>query len=150
MEQTLEEASLDVWTTSFSGIGGGKTTVSYYVKGPIVAFLLDAKIRQATKDAKTLDDVMRLAYQRYSGAKGFTAEQFRRATEEVAGIDLQAWFKKTVSSTKELDYAEALDCFGLQFAPSGGTTKTWRLEIREDATEAQRARLKAWLEPARE
>jgi predicted metalloprotease with PDZ domain len=86
MEQTLEEASLDVWTTSFSGIGGGKTTVSYYVKGPIVAFLLDAKIRQATKDAKTLDDVMRLAYQRYSGAKGFTAEQFCRATEEVAGI----------------------------------------------------------------
>jgi hypothetical protein len=49
-----------------------------------------------------------------------------------------------------LDYAEALDWFGLQFAPSGGTTKTWCLEIREDATEAQRARLKAWLEPARE
>jgi predicted metalloprotease with PDZ domain len=150
LEQTLEQASLDVWTSSFSGIGGGSKTVSYYVKGPIVAFLLDAKVRQATKGAKTLDDVMRLAYQRYSGAKGFTPEQFRKTTEEVAGVDLQAWFKKSVGSTEELEYAQALDWFGLRFAPGDVTTKTWRLEIRDDATEEQRHHFKAWLEPARE
>jgi predicted metalloprotease with PDZ domain len=149
LEQTLEQASLDVWTSSFSGIGGGKKTVSYYVKGPIVAFLLDARIRQATKGARTLDDVMRLAYKRYSGARGFTPEQFRKTTEEVAGVDLQAWFKKTVASTEELDYAQALGWFGLRFAAGGGTTKTWRLESRDDATEAQRGRLEAWLQPAR-
>ncbi|HMF15227.1 MAG TPA: hypothetical protein VKE94_23090, partial [Gemmataceae bacterium] len=148
--QTLEQASLDVWTSSFSGIGGGSKTVSYYVKGPIVGFLLDARVRQATGGARTLDDVMRLAYRRYSGAKGFTPEQFRKTTEEVAGVDLQAWFEKAVSSTEELDYAEALDWFGLRFAPGNATTKSWRLEIREDATEAQRGRLEAWLRLARE
>lgn len=147
LEQTLEQASLDVWTSSFSGLGGGSKTVSYYVKGPIVAFLLDAKVRRETKGAKTLDDVMKLAYQRYSGAKGFTAEQFRQTTEEVAEADLRAWFKKAVGSTEELDYAEALDWFGLRFAPRDEKTKTWRLEIREDATQAQHGRRKAWLDP---
>jgi predicted metalloprotease with PDZ domain len=148
LEQTLEQASLDVWTGSFSGIGGGKKTVSYYVKGPVVAFLLDAEVQRATRGAKTLDDVMRLAYQRYSGAKGFTSAQFRKTAEEVAGASLEAWFKRAVSSTEELDYAEALDWFGLRFTPGGGGTTTWRLEIRDDATKAQRGRFKAWLERA--
>lgn len=146
--QTLEQASLDVWTSSFSGIGGSDTTVSYYVKGPVVAFLLDARVRRETKGAKSLDDVMRLAYERYSGAQGFTAEQFRRTAGEVAGVDLRAWFESAVASTDELDYAEALDWFGLRFAPGDGGAKTWRLEARPDATAAQRDRLKAWLGPS--
>jgi predicted metalloprotease with PDZ domain len=149
LRQTLEQASLDVWTSSFSGLGGGDKTVSYYVKGPVVAFLLDAKIRRATRGAKTLDDVMKLAYQRYSGAKGFTAEQFRATTEEVAGVELRAWFEKSVRSTEELDYAEALDWFGLRFASGEASAKSWRLEVRDDIAPAQRGRLKAWLEPAR-
>jgi predicted metalloprotease with PDZ domain len=75
------------------------------------------------------------------------AEQFRKAAEDVAGADLRAWFQKAVGSTEELNYAEALDWFGLRFTP-GGEAKIWRLEVREDATAAQRGRLKAWLEPA--
>jgi predicted metalloprotease with PDZ domain len=112
-----------------------------------VAFLLDARVRRATAGARTLDDVMRLAYQRYAGEKGFTADEFRRTTEEVAGVDLQRWFKQAVGSTEELDYTEALDWFGLHLTP-GEAQKPWRLAVREDATEAQRSRLKAWLEPA--
>jgi len=150
LEQTLEQASLDVWTSSFSGLGGNNKTVSYYVKGPVVAFLLDSEIRRATKGAKTLDDVMKLAYQRYSGANGFTSEEFRKTAEEVAGVDLQAWFKKTINSTEELDFAPALDWFGLRFASGDATKQTWRLEIRDDATQEQRGRLKAWLEPTSE
>jgi hypothetical protein len=65
-----------------------------------------------------------------------------------AQLDNLGWFKKAVGSTEELDYAEALDWFGLRFAPGDGGAKTWRLELREDATAAQRGRLKAWLEPA--
>jgi predicted metalloprotease with PDZ domain len=148
LEQTLEQASLDVWTSSFSGIGGGSKTVSYYVKGPIVAFLLDARVRRVTRGAKSLDDVIRLAYQRHAGAKGFTAEQFRKAAEDVAGADLGPWLKKAVASTEELDYEEALDWFGLRLARGDGETKSWRLEVRGDATAEQRGRLKAWLVPA--
>jgi predicted metalloprotease with PDZ domain len=147
-EQTLEQASLDVWTSSFSGIGGGGKTVSYYVKGPVVAFLLDARVRRVTRGARSLDDVMRLAYRRHAGAKGFTAEQFRKAAEDVAGADLGPWLKKAVASTEEPDYGEALDWFGLRLARGDGATKSWRLEVRGDATAEQRGRLRAWLVPS--
>jgi predicted metalloprotease with PDZ domain len=138
--QTLDQASSDVWTSSMSGIGGGPKTVSYYVKGPVVGFLLDAKIRRATGGTKSLDDVMRLAYHRYGSDKGFTADQFRQTAEDVAGIDLKEPFHKWLATTDELDYTEALDWFGLRFPE-----KTWRLEIREDASDAQKQNLKRWL-----
>jgi alpha-glucosidase len=138
--QTLNQASHDVWAGGMSGVGGGPKTISYYVKGPVVGFLLDAKIQRATKGTKSLDDVMRLAYRHYGGDKGFTADQFRQAAEEVAGIDMKEPFHQWLATTEELDYAEALDWFGLRFQD-----KSWRLEVRENATEAQRGRLERWL-----
>jgi predicted metalloprotease with PDZ domain len=147
LHQTLEQSSLDVWSTSFSGYGGDNNkTVSYYDKGAVVAFLLDAKVRHATQGARTLDDVLKLAYARYSGETGFTAAEFRKTAEEVAGVDLEAWFKKAVASTDELDYAEALDWFGLRLTPGDGKAKTWRLEARDDATAAQRDHFLTWMD----
>jgi predicted metalloprotease with PDZ domain len=148
--QTLAQASLDVWTSGTSGIGRDTATkLSYYVKGPVVGFLLDARIRRATRGRKGLEDVMRLAYERYSGVRGFTPDEFRATTEEVAQADLKGWFHRAVSSTEELDYQEALDWFGLRFGPADDPSKSWTLEIRADSTEAQREHLHALLAPAR-
>ena len=142
--QTLEQSSLEVWTNSNSGVGAAPSTVSYYVKGQVVGFLLDARIRTATDGQRSFEDVMRLAYQRYGGERGFTPEEFRATAEEVAGVDLEEWFRKALASTEELDYSEALEWFGLRFGGEGG----WTLEIREDASESQRAHLQALLAPA--
>ena len=54
--------------------------------------------------------------------------------------------QNALATTEELDYREALDWFGLRFVVADGK-ETWRLEVRPDATEAERGRLKAWLEP---
>jgi predicted metalloprotease with PDZ domain len=146
--QTLEQSSLDVWGSGTSGVGrNNATTVSYYVKGPVVGFLLDAKIQRATNGRKSLDDVMRLAYKRYSGERGFTPEEFRKTAEAVAGVDLKEWFRKSLASTEELDYAEALDWFGLRFTASDGQQPAgmWKLEIRADASDAQKSRVRKWL-----
>jgi predicted metalloprotease with PDZ domain len=95
--QTLSQSSEQVWTTSTSGVRNDPAkTVSYYVKGPVVGFLLDARIRAATGGTKSLDDVMRLAYSRYSGGRGFTAEEFRACADEVAGADLKEWFRRAL------------------------------------------------------
>ena len=76
--QSLEQSSLDVWSSGTSGVGRNRDkTVNYYVKGPIVGFLLDARIQHATEGKKSLDDVMRQAYKRYGGERGFTADEFR-------------------------------------------------------------------------
>jgi predicted metalloprotease with PDZ domain len=146
--QTLDESSLDVWSGGTSGIGRDNArTVSYYDKGAVVGFLLDARIRRATGGERSLDDLMRLAYARYSGDRGFTPEQFRATAEEVARADLQGWFRRALASTEELDYTEALDWFGLRFAPSEEPSKAWRLEVRADATDAQKRRLDGLLAP---
>ena len=114
--QPLEASSVDAWIKFYRRDENTPNTgISYYVKGAVVAFLLDAKIRRATDGKKSLDDVMRLAYSRYSGPQGFTSEQFRAIAQEVAGIDLSTWFRQVLETTEELDYAEALDWFGLRF-----------------------------------
>jgi predicted metalloprotease with PDZ domain len=115
--QPLEASSLDAWIKFYRRDENTPNSgVSYYVKGAVVAFLLDARIRRATDGKKSLDDVMRLAYERHSGPRGFTAHQFRDLAGEVAGMDLSAWFRSALEGTDELDYSEALDWLGLRFA----------------------------------
>ena len=140
--QTLEQASLDIFSTGGSGEGGNpNTNVSYYDKGLIVGLLLDARIQHATNGRKSLDDMMRLAYKRYGGAHGFTPQQWVATASDVAGTDLTTFFHTLLQTTDELDYSEALDWFGLRFAPSDNPATAWTLEIRPDATPQQTARL---------
>jgi predicted metalloprotease with PDZ domain len=112
----VEMSSYDAWIKGYRRDENSiNTSISYYTKGAVIGFLLDAKIRKATNGAKSLDDVMRLAYQRYSGQKGFTRKEFRTTASEIAGMDLSPWFRRVLETTEELDYTEALDYFGLRF-----------------------------------
>jgi predicted metalloprotease with PDZ domain len=122
--QPLETASFDAWIRHYRpDENSPNVAMSYYTKGAVVAWLLDAKVRRATGGTKSLDDVMRLAYERHAGPKGFTEEEFRKAVSDVgaaaAGAPAAEWLKRVVETTDELDYREALDWFGLRFAPSG-------------------------------
>jgi predicted metalloprotease with PDZ domain len=143
--QSVEQSSLEVWNNSNSGVNPGASTVSYYNKGNVLGLLLDARIRRATSGRKSFDDVMRLAYKRYGGERGFTPDEFRATAEEVAGVDLKEWFRKSVSSAEELDYNDVLEWDGLRFVPSEGPAGNWKLEVRADATEAQKRNLQEWL-----
>lgn len=117
--QPVESASYDAWIKLYRrDENSANDSLSYYPKGAVIGFLLDAKIRAATSGARSLDDVMRLALQRYSGERGYTPEEFRATASEVAGRDLSGWFKQVLESTEELDYTEALDWFGLRFRPA--------------------------------
>jgi predicted metalloprotease with PDZ domain len=149
--QTLEQSSIDVGERGGSGVGGNReTTVSYYGKGAVVGLLLDAHIRRVTRDRRSLDDVMRAAYARYGGDRGFTPAEFEAVAARVAGTDLSPWFQRALRSTEELDYSELLDWYGLRFAEPGSTdpARAWQLDVRPDQTPAQREHLKRWLAPA--
>ncbi|MGD9903476.1 MAG: M61 family metallopeptidase [Vicinamibacterales bacterium] len=116
--QTAEMASYDTWIKQYRpDENSANTSIDYYDKGATLAFLLDATIRRATGGGKTLDDAMRLAYARYSGATGYTPEQFQQVLSETAGTDLSARLTSMLATTDELDFSEALDWFGLRFAP---------------------------------
>jgi predicted metalloprotease with PDZ domain len=147
LNQSLEQSSAEVWTNSNSGVGASATTVSYYVKGNVVSFLLDAHLRRLTNGRRSMDDVMRLAYSRYGGDRGFSAEELRATVEEVAGRKLKAWFDKTIGMPGELEYGELLAWYGLRFA--GGAGVSWTLEVRPQATSAQKKHLEALLKSSR-
>ncbi len=128
LKQSLKESSLQVLESGQSGVGRNDgTTISYYVKGPVVGFLLDAKIRKATGGQKSLDDVMRAAYKQYAGDHGYTEQQWRDVASSVAGIDLNDWFKQAVDSVGELDYSEMLDWYGLQFGGGDDPKTAWSM-----------------------
>jgi len=130
LTQPVETASLDAWIKYYrSDENTPNTAISYYTKGSVIAFVLDAKIRKATNGAKSLDDVLRLAYTRYAGAKGFTEADFKAVVHEVAGRDFGAWWTSVLQTTEELNYDEALEWFGLRFKPveqgPGAGGKAW-------------------------
>ena len=147
--QSVEQSSIEVWDNSNSGINPSAATVSYYNKGNVLGLLLDARIRRVTGGRRSLDDVMRLAYRRFAGERGFTADEFRATAEEVAGTSLQGWFEGSVSSREELDYTDLLEWHGLRFTASQGRAGNWQLEVRPDQTAAQKRNLERWLELGR-
>jgi len=133
--QSAEQASFDAWIKYYRpDENSANTSISYYTKGAVLGFLLDARIRKATSGAKGLDDVMRLAYQRYAGTRGYSPSDFRAATEEVAGVTLKSFWETAVEGTDELDYADALDTFGLRFRASTASSRPWLgITTRNDA-----------------
>ena len=135
--QPLEDSSFDAWIKYYrrdeNSVNSG---ISYYTKGAVVSFLLDARIRQATGGRRSLDDVLRLAWRRYSGERGFEREELRALASEVAGTDLDAWLTHALETTEELDYGPALAWYGLRFVES------------EDSDEKNEKDEKALEEPA--
>jgi predicted metalloprotease with PDZ domain len=124
--QPLSLASFDAWIKYYRpDENSPNVALSYYQKGGVVAFLLDAQIRRATNGARTLDDFMRLAFERFSGERGFTSADIRSLAAEVAGTDLAEWLRRAIDTTEELDYAPALEWYGLRFRTEASSHKAW-------------------------
>ena len=125
--QSADMASFDAWIKYYRpDENSSNTSISYYTKGTAIAFALDGLIRRQT--SKSLDDVMRAEYARFSGAKGYTPEEFRAEAERVTGLDLKKFWDAAAEGTADLDYADALAAFGLRFKPSSPgdrATKAW-------------------------
>jgi len=124
--ESLSLSSFDTWIKFYRPDENSvNTAISYYTKGAVAGFLLDARVRTATQGAKTLDDVMRVALARNPVGGGYTPAAFRAAASEAAGTDLSGWFARVFDSTAELDYREALDWFGLRFGRESQSQQAW-------------------------
>jgi predicted metalloprotease with PDZ domain len=114
--QSLALGSFDAWIKHYRPDENSvNTAVSYYTKGAVVAFLLDARIRVATGGGMSLDDVLRAAYEQYSAERGFTSEEIQQAIERTIGTPLQEFWRDAIDGAGDLNYAPALDVFGLRF-----------------------------------
>jgi predicted metalloprotease with PDZ domain len=111
--------------------------------------LLDLEIRRRTSGARSLDEVMRLLFERYGRAPGLPEDGVEKVASEVAGEDLRQWFDGAIRSALELDVEGALAGVGLQaiFRPSGGPEDKGGAGARapESGESAPRAHLGALL-----
>lgn len=117
--QSATESSQNTWNAG-SGIGGDRnTTISYYNNGAMLGAMLDLKIRTASGNRKSLDDVMRGLYRKYylQRKRGFTDREFRAECESASGASLAEVFEYA-STSKEVDYARYFAMAGLKLEVS--------------------------------
>jgi predicted metalloprotease with PDZ domain len=137
LKYSVADASKLAWENGGFGVGD----LSYYTKGLLAGWVLDAAIRNATDGAKSLDDVMRTMYQRYRLPKpGFGENEILATINEISGVDLTALYNRLINSTEELPYGE--------LAKIGLSVDSANARVSEDANASERAvsLRKAWLD----
>ncbi|MCA9299833.1 MAG: M61 family metallopeptidase [Phycisphaerales bacterium] len=120
--QSLEASSFDAWIKfNHSTADSANSTVSFYRKGALVNLMIDMRIREATGNERSLDDVMRAMFERFPlDGPGYTTDDFRTVIEEVAGIDFASFFEANVAGTEPLDLEGALAIAGLDLTLGDG------------------------------
>lgn len=111
---TLSDASFEAWIKYYQpDEDSPNATVSYYVKGALVALCLDLTLR--LKSRSTLDDVLRMLWRRYGAQNvGVPERGLEQVAQEVSGVDLRAFFDAALRSTAELPLTSLLAQFGVQ------------------------------------
>ena len=71
LRTSLSQASFDAWIKHYRpDESTPNTTVSYYLKGSIVGFLLDLELRRRSGGAKSLDDLVRSLFEKHGRPPG--------------------------------------------------------------------------------
>jgi predicted metalloprotease with PDZ domain len=114
--QSVEESSLDAWLEKYDDYRQPERSISYYNKGQIIGEMLDLVIRDATDGHKSLDSVLMRMNETYAkqGKYYDDTEGVRAVAEEVAGRNLQDFFRGYVSGLDEIPYDKFLGAAGLE------------------------------------
>jgi len=111
-KMSLEEASWDVVLRSDNR---RDTTISYYVKGALVAFMLDCEVRKKSKGQKSLDDVLRFLFDNYArNDRAYRNPELLRIINTVSGSDFSGFYASYISGKEGIPYQEFLQTLGLK------------------------------------
>jgi len=113
--QSLRQCSYDIWLDFMNEDSNHRdVTINYYFRGPVVGLLMDLEIQRLSHGERSLDDLMRLLYNRYHKEqnRGFTEEEFWSAVNEVAGASM-SHIRTIVDEPVDIDYEKYLEPAGL-------------------------------------
>jgi predicted metalloprotease with PDZ domain len=115
LKQSVAESSLDAWIKYYrQDENSPNAIVSYYLKGSLIALLLDLTIRRDSRGRRSLDDVMRALWKETRKAgEGIAEDAWERIACAASGIDLRGFFDRAVRGTRDLPLAEMLAEFGV-------------------------------------
>ncbi len=130
----MAESSFDAWIKYYrQDENAPNAIVSYYTKGSLVALALDLTIRAGTDGKKSLDDVMRMLWQRYgrdfyapdgSGGRGVTEAELLALFDDVSGLKLKRYSIAAITEgTDDLPLAKLLAPFGVKWSDTRASDK---------------------------
>ncbi|MFM1990058.1 MAG: hypothetical protein RJA99_3015 [Pseudomonadota bacterium] len=123
--QSVAASSFDAWIKYYrQDENSPNAIVSYYAKGALVALAIDLAVRARTRGTRSLDDVMRLMWDRYGrdfhapGAvqRGLEEDAFPALLAEATGVSLGSTLARWTIGTDELPLAKLLAPFGVSLA----------------------------------
>lgn len=120
-KQSVAESSFDAWTRYYKqDENSPNALVSYYTKGALVALGLDLLIRQESAGAYSLDDVMRLLWQRYGRdfyqgkPQGLPEDGLPGVIKEATGVDARRFIARYAYGVADVPLAELLAPHGIK------------------------------------
>ncbi len=122
---SVAESSFDTWLDGY-GLGAPARKVSIYVEGMLAALIADIKIRHASQNKNSLDNVMQLLYQRFFlKNQGYTEKDYKEILAEVSGLDMGSYFNDIIHGKGKVEeqLPKILDLIGLEI----GETHSSRL-----------------------
>lgn len=136
-KQSVAESSFDAWSKFYKqDENAPNAIVSYYAKGSLVALALDLTLRARSADRISLDEVMRRLWREHA-VRGITPEGLEKLIIEVAGFDLNAFFRQAIDGTEDLPLAELLHHVGIDYrlrAADGQSDKGGKAGKTDDKT----------------
>jgi predicted metalloprotease with PDZ domain len=114
--QKLSESSFDAWIKLYRrDANSDNAQISYYLKGELIAMMLDLLIRQRHDNQRSFDDVMRIMWEKYGSSEiGYTDEELKDVIEFVAETDLSDFFTRFIDGVEELPFEQYLEPFGVR------------------------------------
>jgi len=121
--QSAASSSYDAWIIGYRPNENSRNnSISYYNKGEVVGILMDLEIINATKGAKSLDDVMKAMYLQCKTLKrGYTDAEFKAMVEKVAGISFTNFWAKYVNGVDDVEYQKYFKLAGVDVTTENAT-----------------------------
>ncbi len=109
----------------------GDYSASTHLQGELIGAMLDVIVRDATRGRRSMDDVMRLLFDRASDGRSVDGRGIERAVETVCGCDVTPFFDAHVRGAAIIDFDRYLGLIGLKTAVRSAPA-VWNGEAERD------------------
>lgn len=142
-KQSVAQSSFDTWTRFYKqDENSPNALVSYYSKGALVALALDLYIQHHSQHQRSLDDVMRLLWQRYGidfyqgKSVGVPEDAMPALILEATGIDCSELIQRYAEGLEDPPLAEFFALHNIRLSPkTAPTTPTLNVRLKEQHNE---------------
>jgi len=130
-KQSMTQSSFDAWTRFYKqDENAPNALVSYYAKGALAALGLDLTIRSMTRGQRSLDDVMRLLWQRYgrdfyrARSLGVAEDAMPDVIHAATGVHVEEFLERYVAGCEDVPLQSLFEPHGVALRWESAATPT--------------------------